>query len=679
MINMNINIVLPYKNTKEMLYIWSKEENNIDFRKDIDRANRCTLSFAATELISYLTMLNFDVSYSDTIDNSAANIILLLDSSLPEDEHYYLEPTDNGVKISSGLRAGVLYGCYELLKMQGIRWLNPNYDVIPETTPETLIIPTHKKEYCSDMTLGRGFDFEGLLKDSTKLWLWMARNCLNLSTSRPYTKAFQKKLGMTFKMGGHIFERILNPDRKTENGNSFWDEHNDWYGIGKPDRSKKTALHTQFCMSNNELCEFLGSELLSLINNEWYDADRIDVWTFDTWGNTCQCENCKKLGNSTDQTLYFLSKLRSHLDKAQLENKLDHDVGLIMCSYEGTATLVPPQNPVPENLQNGKDYVVYYPILRCYKHTLDDKDCNRNSFYNENLKRWKDIPVMLGEYYNVSKFEDLPVLFTKTMSHDIKYYHKLGIRGMTYMHLPMIEWGVRNLTQVLYAELCKNVNADVENIISQYMKDRYQTQSEAMRKAYELCEKAYEYSTSWRAWGNHSILYNLNNWDGKKPEKPFIQEEHFNGNVIEIGEKSLEYFDDAIKIMKKCKEDFLTEFLSKDTQKISHAVNPQELYSSGNNPVIQHINEDLRSLLYGRSERKLMVLFLKYYDALLYGQSSDDIWNEIEHLAEDMSMRYMPIRYVNSMDNIELCCDDILSRSQLKTLYYRALHARLSD
>ena len=95
--------------------------------------------------------------------------------------------------------------------------------------------------------------------------------------------------------------------------------------------------------------------------------------------------------------------------------------------------------------------------------------------------------------------------------------------------------------------------------------------------------------------------------------------------------------------------------------------------------MIQHINEDLRSLLYGRSERKLMVLFLKYYDALLYGQSSDDIWNEIEHLAEDMSMRYMPIRYVNSMDNIELCCDDILSRSQLKTLYYRALHARLSD
>ena len=41
----------------------------------------------------------------------------------------------------------------------------------------------------------------------------------------------RQKLGMTFKMGGHIFERILNPDRKTENGNSFWDEHNDWYGI----------------------------------------------------------------------------------------------------------------------------------------------------------------------------------------------------------------------------------------------------------------------------------------------------------------------------------------------------------------------------------------------------------------------------------------------------------------
>ena len=673
---MKINIILPYQNTKEMLYIWSKEENNIDFRKDTDKANRCTLSFAATELIDYLTKLNFDVSYSDTSDTSAINIILSTDQSLPADEHYYIEPTDGGVKISSGIRTGVLYGCYELLKMQGIRWLNPNYDVIPEKAPKALIIPKEKTEYCPDMTLGRGFDFEGPLKDSTKLWLWMARNGLNLSASRPYTNAFQKKLGMIFKMGGHIFERILNPDRKTENGNSFWDEHNDWYGIGRPDRSKETALNTQFCMSNNELCDFLGGELLNLINNEWYSADRIDVWTFDTWGSTCQCENCKKLGNSTDQTLYFLSKLRSYLDNAQKENKLDHDVGLIMCSYEGTATLAPPENPVPENLKNGKDYVVYYPILRCYKHTLKDENCTRNLFYNQHLKNWKDIPIMLGEYYNVSKFEDLPVLFTKTMPEDIKYYHSLGIRGMTYMHLPMIEWGVRNLTQTLYAELSKNVNADVEKIISQYMNDRYQTQAEPMKKAYELCEKAYEYAASWRAWGEHSILYALNNWNGEKPEKPLTQEEHFKGKAIEIGEKSLNYFNSAIEIMKTCKQNYLTEFVSKDTQKISHAVNPQMLYSNGNNPVIKHLNEDLRSLLYGRDERKLMVLFLKYYDALLYDQSGDEIWNEIEKLAEDMSMRYMPLRYVNSMDNIELCCDDLLDRSQLKTLYYRALHAR---
>jgi len=673
---MKINIILPYKETKELLYIWAKEENSIDFRNDPEKANRCTISFAATELIAYLSKLGFDVTYS-CVPSSDFNISLLLDETLSNDEHYYIEPTDNGVKISSGSRVGILYGCYELLKMQGIRWLNPNYDVIPETPPEKLILPHRKTEYCSDMTLGRGFDFEGLLKDSTKLWLWMARNGLNLSTYRPYTHAFQRKLGMTFKMGGHIFERILNPDRKTEKGNSFWVEHNDWYGTGRDDRSKETALHTQFCMCNNELCEFLSKELLELINTEWYEADRIDVWTFDTWGNTCQCENCKKLGNSTDQTLYFLSKIREYLDRARKENLLDHDVGLIMCSYEGTATLAPPEKEIPENLLNGKDYVVYYPILRCYKHALADKSCKRNAFYNDFLKEWKDIPIMLGEYYNVSKFEDLPVLFTKTMPDDIKYYHSIGIRGMTYMHLPMIEWGVRTLTQVLYAELCRNVNVDVEKIISQYMKDRYKNHADNMKKAYELCEKAYEYAASWRAWGSHSILHKLNCWDGKKPTAPLEQEEHFNGNAIAIGEESLKYFDEAIKILKDCKKERMKEFTNADASGISGALNPIELYADNGDMVINHINEDLRLLLYGRDERKLMVLFLKYHDALLNNLETDDLWSEIDELANDMSLRYMPIRYVNSMDNIELCCDDILTRSQLKNLYYKATVERV--
>ena len=65
---------------------------------------------------------------------------------------------------------------------------------------------------------------------------------------------------------------------------------------------------------------------------------------------------------------------------------------------------------------------------------------------------------MVGEYYNVSKFADLPYLFPSVMIKDFQYYKTLSIKGMTYMHLPMTEWGVRNLTQVLFARLSSDIS-----------------------------------------------------------------------------------------------------------------------------------------------------------------------------------------------------------------------------
>jgi hypothetical protein len=92
---------------------------------------------------------------------------------------------------------------------------------------EELILPTEKIEYSPDMSEGRGFDFEGDLKDSEDLWLWMARNRLNVATYRHYTAPLQNKLCMTFKNGGHIFEKMLNPDTVLSTGNTIWEEHFD--------------------------------------------------------------------------------------------------------------------------------------------------------------------------------------------------------------------------------------------------------------------------------------------------------------------------------------------------------------------------------------------------------------------------------------------------------------------
>lgn len=448
------------------------------------------------------------------------------------------------------------------------------------------------------------------------------------------------------------------------------------YGTGET-KTKETALNTQFCMSNRDLLNFLSSEILNRINNEWYEADRIDVWGFDTWGKTCNCDNCKKIGNSTDRTLYFISYIRDYLDKAKINGTLDHDVSLIMCSYEGTDTLLPPEKDIPENFIKGKDYITFYPILRCYKHNISDKSCSENSKYMRCLKGWGNIPIMLGEYYNVSKFEDLPFLFTKTMQKDFLTYRKNGVAGMSYMHIPMMEWGVRNLTQSLFAALCNNISLNIDKFKECYFCDRYGIYSEDAKKAYTLCEKASEYASSWRSWGENCILSVLNAWDGSKPIKELYQDEHFNGNVVETGEKCIENYKTAAGIMRGC----LGRRNAEVAEKINIAeyciVNPVQQQNTARDFITAHIEEDIRLLMYGHDVMNLTVLFIKYYNALLKNEDGDAVWYEIDTVSEDMAERYMPMTYINSEKTIELTCKDMFERSQLHTLYYKCLKYRL--
>ena len=673
---MKIHLVLPYPDVSRKMHVWATEERTINFRKEFDRATRCTVCYAGVELYDYLRKMGADVTYSDMIDEKSFNIILAPAGNTKE-EIFWLEPVENGVKIISEGRVGILYGAYEILRLQGVRWLNPDHDILPKEPLSKLNLPDEKTEYKSDMDFGRGFEFEGLLKESTKLWKWMVRNRLNLAGARANSVAFQKKLGFKLKLGGHIFERILDPDIITETGKTLWEEHNDWYGFdpGK-ERTKENALSTQFCVSSESLIKYLADELIYRLNHEWYDADIADLWIFDTWGSSCHCEKCQKLGNGSDRTLHFAAELRKHINTAIKEGRLDHDVGMGLNAYEGTANIEPPENPIPEILKTSGDLIAFAPILRCYKHTIKEGGCTKNDEYKEYLENWPNVLMSINEYYNVSKFEDLPLVFMDSMQKDFEFYHKNGVTSMTYMHLPLVEWGMRNLTQVMFAELCRDVNADVGKIIETYFCDRYENQAYLAKKAYDLCQQASVYASSWRCWDNNCALSILRNWNGKKPEVEFQQEVHFEGKVIEIGEEAIKLYDEAFEIMKKARRERELDALKYIPEKFIIPVNPGQMRFAKKDQIVTHIDEDIRIFGYGRDVMKLTVLFIKYYNALFEGKDSDGLWAQIQEVSEDLAGRYMPMNYVNSEDNIELECKDMFERSQLRELYYRCLKVR---
>ncbi len=667
-IHMKINILIPYDESPKYYKRWAHEEDNIDFKSQKDLAQRCTLSYAAEEICSYLVKAGLDAQVSETKGDT--NIILECLGGNGEEFDIISDGSD--IILRGQGRVGTLYAAYELLEAQGIRWYAPKEEYVPNLTELQMPVFRH---YKYDMPNGRGFHFEQLLKESTTFLTWMARNRLNLHNCHAHSKPLQDKLGFVYKIGGHIFEKILNPMNITEDGRYYIDAHKDWYGKRDGEITADNAINVQFCASNKELLDVLADTVIDKIKNDWKNENVFELAGFDTWGSSCRCEQCRKKGNGTDITLYFLSHIRKRVDEALEKGEIDHNIKLSFDIYEGTDTLEAPSMPVPQNLIDAGDYGIYSPILRCYDHDLYDKTCEKNHIYARTLQGWSESGMDFGinEYYNVSKFEDMPILFTKRMKNEIKYYIDSGAKDIQYMHVPLLEWGVRTLTQYMYANLSRDKDCDADYLIEKYYRDIYGKYSDRVRNAYETIEDATSLIMSWRGWFQTGLLTHLCEWDGKVPEKPFYKEYHLGDNAVFHGYDSVYKLKKALKELRDIKYEELSTITPDMFDDGSGALNPgQQKKIALGTPILNRINEDIRGLKYGVDVFELMVLCLDYYYALYEGrQDADELYARIKELGDTMNEYTFGVNFEMYTPDSEL--RTALTHSQLTNLYYKII------
>ena len=682
---MNITIVVPFPNAETGVWRWASEETQIDWFQETERAARCTCAFAALELRRYLlrTLCTPVITVSSVEPNTGLTISLNILKPNCGAGQFSIEPESSGVRITGNDRTGLLYGVYEFLHLQGWRWYSPGKDgEIAPSVRDRLNIPQQGIKLTPAFPLGRGFHMTYVSMESEDMWLWMVRNRLNVCGFRPATGPLGHRLGMTFKNGGHIFEEILNPDRVIADGFAtdgvdarhtvrqeltLWNQHRDWYGLplGK-DRTKGSALKTQFCVSRPDLLQFLSEEVLERLAGEWNQVHHLDIWGFDTWGDICACEGCRRLGNGSDQMLSFLSFLREYIDQALLQGRLDHDVALVMCAYEGTGTLMGPQNPIPANLHERGDYVTFYPINRCYAHDFTDPSCEMNARYAEALRSWlrvpRPLPMVLGEYYNVSKFEDLPLLFPHRIGSDIAAFHDMGVKGVTYMHSPMVAWGMRTLNQHLFARCSSEPGCDTREMETEYFPHWYGPVAEQMENVYRWVEDAWKYVSDWRSWSHESVLSKLLGWEGSTPAVPFTMENHLGtvDTAIEEGSKS-------IALMRKS----LIQIEQLRTGLRDRLDCAEDSGGSTRRQIEYRLSEDRRQIIYGLDTMLLTTELLTYYRALQHGDAAaaDAAWQRTENAAEKLDSYYVPLDY--EWPGAGLVVKDALTRTQLREVVDR--------
>jgi hypothetical protein len=524
-----------------------------------DRA--CTECFAAMELLHFLPLCSVvpentvQVQSSGTLPPTGDVILigsrvsnpLVAAYSLPDSivlktpESFCIRAfRDNNrtVTVIEGKdRVGTLYGVYRYLEQLGIRFygLGETGTVYPKEKsrlPENLTIAGNPS------FLTRGYHaWED--RGNNDFFLWMARNNINFWTAAEKEIHLLKKLGMKCVDGGHMIQVLcLNPKTEypynhpkfkgDENkprdpyapGNEYtgdadgdgkltcFEAHPEWYGLRKGKRSDniKDDFGDNYCTSNPDATKELAKNVVqSLIDGPWKNVDILNFWMMDDIDRWCECGNCKKQGSCTDRLFLVVHAVLQELQKARKEGRLTREVEISSLAY--LDTLTPPTRPLPAGFDYNHFSITYFPIDRCYNHTLADPSCTE---YNERHRRTYEAWVadrlytgtmFIGEYYNISYLRSLPVLYTRIMAADIPWYYKTGTRHFHYMHAPASQWGTWTLNQYLLGRLLWNAETDSDALVEEYFRQYYPTTSDITRSFYQNLEKGLESFKAFRYWG----------------------------------------------------------------------------------------------------------------------------------------------------------------------------------
>ena len=502
-------------------------------------ADALTCSFARSEIERYLRETPAGLLRFDTLDLSIGS----------EDQRAYLGGANDPqacyigpgerpgrLIVCGGSRAGLLHGVYTLLSRIGWVWPYPGHEA-------------HMPEYAEIDSLSRGtvhrpsFRYRGFHPEpishcTTEFLLWMARNRMNFYVLQPGFTDALKNLCFNLYAGTHILDEILGADEEGKSGRLF-DEHPEWFALVGGERTP--YVRHQMCLSNPELCRFLASKSADFFAQKCSDADIFAFWLSDSWDTWCECEDCRRMGSCTDRYVNLTHVLRGELDLRFERGELETNPELWFGAYEGGQSLSPPRR-FPEGFAFDHCVLGFYPINRCYAHDFNDRECTElNRHYLEALEGWRStdkLQISVCEYYGVSQYQDLPLVFRERMSNDVPFYKSLGVMGCSYMHSPVEFPGPRALNNFIFAGLLWDAASPSEKLCRQYLGARYGASAAAMRRFHDLLEKAFENITALQSWHQQSLSVMIRKICGSEPTETggLLRLEHLSPGTFSLSE-----------------------------------------------------------------------------------------------------------------------------------------------
>lgn len=441
--------------------------------------------FAALELRTYLNEIT--QAYFGEARNGGPFVVACAASHLPNVAPGIAFPPVRGEAYGVFVRAGniflvggadraVLYAVYQFLGDLGCKWVAPDFEFyegrshhIPMTKelcylagPDAIQRPamTYRKFYIEE---GRTHDAANL----ARLIDWMPKARFNILVSpidyeghgrvkwdnwRDALMPELEKRGIILEVGGHGYQNFLN--EKMEGGTLF-NTHPDWFGMDESGR-RSPDPHRVFCTSNPDAVAYLRSNLLSYLN-EHPEIAIFDFWPPDSerW---CSCDDCRALGSESDRHTLLVSQTAAFLR----QNKPGVRLECIAYSHY--------VSPSRARALDAGVLVDFCPIRQSFEYPIFSDSSANNRGYREHLLDWLGrFPgdVSIYSYYRKYAWRSLPNIIPHYMQDDLRFYRKVGAKGISTYSEPG-DWFTYGLNHYVLTRLAWNPEVDVDSLTGIY-------------------------------------------------------------------------------------------------------------------------------------------------------------------------------------------------------------------
>ena len=374
----------------------------------------------------------------------------------------------------------LLYGVYDFAEcFGGWSFFEVGKDRFDPARKKTDFVDGILKKAVKPLIKRRGFIQEFPFDNQTEqLFDWMAKNKLNylLVWMKYYDelsedlKNFAHIRGIEIESGHHNFNYWIPGKIYGKTHPEFFAEIN-----GKriePSENSTLLLSEQLCTTNQNLRNEIALRMVEYCEKH-PEIKTISLIPNDGFG-WCECEECSKFYNknqhgdfySVSRHVYKADKIYHDMLKSINEklHALRPDINLTFCAYINYC--------VPsENFYLEKGMTVHFaPYWRCINHALDNPECEINSKYLEDIKKWSAVKrggeINIYEYYmGVNFYLSLPVIHWEKMFREMQWYNKNGIDGiLTQFHIS--HWTVYGMN---YRLMAKAARGETETAINEML------------------------------------------------------------------------------------------------------------------------------------------------------------------------------------------------------------------